>query len=222
MKWNTKEEAQKAHIDNYRSDNVAKQYGSPLQPHYNRVKFVIDNIDRDTFVLDVGCNGGALAIPLLQKNCYVKGVDLVEELVEKAKKRGVFAEVGEAEDLSRFDDNSFDYVVCTEVIEHLFDPTEAVSEAYRVLKPGGKYIVTVPYYGGRMANDDFLGDYHQQNFTFEMLDTLFHAFFKEGNVMHTEITYPDIYNTRNKIPFIKLDNGQIKYQPQWVGIVAEK
>jgi SAM-dependent methyltransferase len=222
MKWNSKEEAQKAHTENYRSDNVAKQYGSPLQPHYNRVRFVVDNVSSGSLVLDVGCNGGALAIPLLQKRCYVKGVDLVEELVEKAKKRGVFAEVGEAEDLSQFDDNSFDYVICTEVIEHLFDPTKAVQEAYRVLKPGGKYIATVPYYGGRMANDDFLGDYHQQNFTFEMLDTLFHAFFEDGKVFHYEICYPDIFNQRNNIPSQKQEDGSIKYQPQWVGLVAEK
>ncbi len=222
MKWNSKEEAQKAHIDNYRSDNVAKQYGSPLQPHYNRVRFVVDNIEDGKLVLDVGCNGGALAIPLLNKRCYVKGIDLVEELVEKAKSRGVFAEVGEAEDLSRFDDNTFDYVVCTEVIEHLFDPIQAVSEAHRVLKPGGKYIATVPYYGGRMANADFLGDYHQQNFTFEMLDKLFHGFFEKGKVFQHEITYPDIYNRTNNIPCVKLDDGTIKYQPQWVGLVAEK
>jgi len=221
MRWNSKEEAQKAHTDNYRSDNVSKQYGSPLQPHHNRVRFVVDSIESGSLVLDVGCNGGALALPLMQKRCYVKGIDLIEELVEKAKRRGIFAEVGEAEDLSMYDDNTFDNVVCTEVIEHLFDPAKAVEEAHRVLKKGGKYIATVPYYGGLMANDDFLGDYHQQNFTPEMLDTLFHAFFERGKVFSHAITYPEIYNRSNNIPFVEKD-GKRMYQPQWVGLVAEK
>ncbi len=44
-----------------------------------------------------------------------------------------------------FPDNTFDTVVCTEVLEHLlFDPMFAVSEMCRVLKPGGGVLITVP------------------------------------------------------------------------------
>ena len=223
MKWNSKEEAQKAHEDNYTSDNVLKQYGSPLQAHYHRIQFIINSVKPGALVLDVGCNGGAIGIQLMKKKCYVKGVDLVEHLVEKAKKRGIFAEVGQAEDLSRYPDNSFDSVICAEVLEHLYDPIPAVKEAYRVLKPGGSYIVTVPHIKGFMANrdnDDYLGDYHQQNFTFEMLDTLFHSVFdrEKGNVGHTEIPYTEAYN---KSSGIKRGVGG-KYPPQWVGILATK
>jgi 2-polyprenyl-3-methyl-5-hydroxy-6-metoxy-1,4-benzoquinol methylase len=213
MRWKSKKEAQDAHIIGYKSDNVAKQYGSTIQPHYNRVRFIVENVKSGSYVLDVGCNAGALCIPLIEeKQCHVKGVDLVENLVARAKKNGVFAQVGSAEDLSMFNDGEFDCVTCTEVLEHLYDPSEAVAEAYRVLKDGGLYIATVPYYGGKMANDNFLGDWHQQNFTYEMLDTLFHAFFKRGNVGHVEIPYPDLYCRANGL----------KNTPQWVGLVAKK
>lgn len=44
-----------------------------------------------------------------------------------------------------FQDNSFDGVLLTEVLEHCEDPREGVREAYRVLKPGGLALVTSPF-----------------------------------------------------------------------------
>jgi SAM-dependent methyltransferase len=41
---------------------------------------------------------------------------------------------------------SFDSVLCTYVLEHLEEPARAVAEAYRVLKPGGYALYTVPFY----------------------------------------------------------------------------
>ena len=42
--------------------------------------------------------------------------------------------------------NSFDTVLCTAVLEHLEEPLHALQEAYRVLKPGGYAIYTVPFF----------------------------------------------------------------------------
>jgi len=44
------------------------------------------------------------------------------------------------------EDNSVDCVLCTDVLEHLEEPKEAVAEAFRVLKPGGSAIYTVPLF----------------------------------------------------------------------------
>lgn len=43
------------------------------------------------------------------------------------------------------EDNSYECILCTEVLEHVRDPKLAVSELYRVLKPGGKIIVSTPF-----------------------------------------------------------------------------
>jgi Methylase involved in ubiquinone/menaquinone biosynthesis len=43
------------------------------------------------------------------------------------------------------DDASFDAVLCTEVLEHVADPVAAVREMARVLRPGGKIIITAPF-----------------------------------------------------------------------------
>ena len=43
-----------------------------------------------------------------------------------------------------FEDNEFDIFVTLDVFEHLFNPEKAIQEIYRVVKPGGCYIMTVP------------------------------------------------------------------------------
>lgn len=44
-----------------------------------------------------------------------------------------------------FDDGSFDFVVCTQVLEHVPDPGRHLSEMSRVLKPGGVLLLTLPF-----------------------------------------------------------------------------
>lgn len=51
--------------------------------------------------------------------------------------------VGSAEDIP-IDENSIDSILCTQVLEHIPHPQKAISEMYRVLKPGGFALVTVP------------------------------------------------------------------------------
>lgn len=44
-----------------------------------------------------------------------------------------------------FKDGSFDCVICLETMEHIKDPFRAMSEIYRILKPGGKFIGSAPF-----------------------------------------------------------------------------
>ena len=199
MRYSSIQESQDDHIKRYRTDGFLKGKGTRYSPDYHRVKFLLDNTPKESYVLDVGCNTGTVAIPLTQLGCYVKGIDIVPELVEKAIRRGIPAEIGTAENLSRFDDNEFDVVICAEVLEHLYDPLPAIQEAYRVLKPGGKYLVTIPHSNSLMAGDK-LGDYHQQNFSMEILDTLFYCVFERGKVFFVEIPYIDEYCKANGVP----------------------
>lgn len=84
-------------------------------------------------VLDIGAGTGTL-IKLIPGSI---GVDIVE-------KPGIIKA-----DITNlpFDDGSFDTVFCTEVLEHLEDKDlkKGVQEVFRVLKPGGFFIVTTPF-----------------------------------------------------------------------------
>jgi methionine biosynthesis protein MetW len=95
--------------------------------------------------LDVGCgDGGTSGVWLHEYAAGYVGVDISPSAVRMAADRGLDAQlIDDAAELP-FDDASFDVAVCIEVIEHLFEPQRALSEIVRVLRPGGRLIVTVP------------------------------------------------------------------------------
>jgi len=94
-------------------------------------------------VLDVGCGTGRLIRKLVDKGAIVTGADISPEMLKIAKKKFDKVEFieGDIEHLP-FEDESFDMVIATFVIVHLKDLRKAFDEVYRVLKPGGSFIVT--------------------------------------------------------------------------------
>lgn len=68
------------------------------------------------------------------------------------------------EDMHIFEANSIGSILCSEVIEHVKHPDLALAEAFRVLKPGGKLILTTPY-AIVVHNTPEDGGFHGRNFT---------------------------------------------------------
>lgn len=54
-----------------------------------------------------------------------------------------------------YNDNSFDYIYCSHVLEHIIDDRLAMSELYRVLKPGGWAMLLVPIMTSGKTEEDF-------------------------------------------------------------------
>jgi 2-polyprenyl-6-hydroxyphenyl methylase/3-demethylubiquinone-9 3-methyltransferase len=95
--------------------------------------------------LDLGCGNGRVGGPLLTRyGAGYIGVDISRTAVAAARDFGLDARV--IDDVAKlpFDSNSFDFVLCIEVLEHLFRPDLAAREIGRVLRPGGTALVTVP------------------------------------------------------------------------------
>jgi SAM-dependent methyltransferase len=101
-------------------------------------------------VLDLGCGNGFLAGRLADLGCDVVGVDPDEKGIQIAsttypKVRFIRADATSitVNDVGR----TFDVVVSSEVIEHLFDPAAMVRAAHYLLTPVGLFVVSTPYHG---------------------------------------------------------------------------
>jgi SAM-dependent methyltransferase len=94
-------------------------------------------------VLDVGCRAGALTRSYLDGNTVV-GVDVDREALAEAARLGIETVWADAQRRLPFEDETFDVVVAGEVLEHLALPQAFVDEAFRLLRPGGTLVGSVP------------------------------------------------------------------------------
>lgn len=105
--------------------------------------------EADASVLDVGCGSGALAEAIQKKGYQVWGIELNEQAAEAARARGVHRVIqGDITSLASvrpaLGDMRFDYLVFSDVLEHLYDPFTILTEYASLLKPGGRVLVSVP------------------------------------------------------------------------------
>ncbi len=115
---------------------------------YKNIKLFANKITGN--VLDVGC-GNKPYEELFHCNRYV-GLEYDNEANRESKKADFFYD-GKT---FPFADAEFDSLICNEVLEHIFNPSEFLAEINRVLKRGGYAIMTVP----------FVWDEHEQPFDY--------------------------------------------------------
>ena len=108
-------------------------------------------------VLDMGCGAGRHAFETVRRGCRIVALDQsLEELVDVRNTFAAMIEAGELHDHVQgqpvsadalelpFADETFDRIICSEVLEHIPDDQTAIRELARVLRPGGSIAVTVP------------------------------------------------------------------------------
>ena len=93
--------------------------------------------------LDLGCGTGRLVKDLINSGAEVVGIDISDEMIKIMKNKfpKVKSLVADSENLL-FDDSSFDFVIASFFIVHLKNLTKTFDEIYRVLKDGGKFVLT--------------------------------------------------------------------------------
>ena len=95
-------------------------------------------------LLDVGCGDGAM---LRQLDGFeaLAGVDVSEAAVRIARSQGLDVRAVDVNTgVLPFDSESFETVLCLDVIEHVFDPLQLVAELRRVTAPGGELLISTP------------------------------------------------------------------------------
>ena len=96
--------------------------------------------------LDIGTGNGFLprvARPLLN-GVTITGTDFAVNALDTAGEVDVKIRNDIDQEGLPFEQESFDFVTCLEVIEHLVFPSQAIAEIARVLRPGGRVVITVP------------------------------------------------------------------------------
>jgi 2-polyprenyl-3-methyl-5-hydroxy-6-metoxy-1,4-benzoquinol methylase len=134
--------------------------------HVARIQTILDMISglgNGLEVLDVGCGHGIISEHIWKMGHHVTCADLptITSIVHKRRVLSVVA--SDAEHLA-FAENSFDVVLASEVLEHLWNPNDFLDEAHRILRANGHCIIEVPE-----GRESLRWDSHIQVFTMEGL-----------------------------------------------------
>jgi SAM-dependent methyltransferase len=123
-------------------------------------------------VLDLGCGLGGFLPSLQQLGFETIAADMDRDSLRYCHDRG-FLQCSEIDCYQLpFPDCSFDWVTMFDVIEHIEDDTRVLREVKRILKPGGKAMISVPAYPFLYANNDRIAQ-HYRRYTRKAVDTLF-------------------------------------------------
>jgi methionine biosynthesis protein MetW len=101
---------------------------------------------KESNILDIGCHDGTFLSLVKNKNNNFYGIEASDWGVEKSRKKGIEVQQFFFDDKASlpYEDNFFDIVVAGEIIEHIFDTDLFLTEIRRVLKLGGKLLISTP------------------------------------------------------------------------------
>lgn len=109
------------------------------------LRFLDDNKISDGKLLDIGSGSGVILSLAIQKGFDATGIELSAGLVgycQTVQLNALNMNLLEA----KFEDNYFDVITMSQVLEHIKTPKSILKEIKRILKPGGFLIISVPNY----------------------------------------------------------------------------
>lgn len=177
---------------------------------------LIDILDskKNEIVLDLGCGDGTLAKEIEEKGSKVIGIDLSENMIQKAKENGIEAYVMSAIDL-KFSNNYFDKVFSNAVLHWIKDLDTNVKEINRVLKKNGKFVAEFGGYGNIKSLCEAMQTVFSENKDFGTFENPWNFI--------SDIEYKKILEKNNfEVQSIELINRptKINHIKEWLDIFA--
>lgn len=139
-----------------------------------------EKLNKHAHLLDAGCGYGIYTMMLAERGFRVDATDLEEERVKAISRRlheypeiekNITVTAGSLTSLP-FPSESYDGIICSEVIEHITDHAKAVHELARVLTKGGTLILSVPHISEHNKKFFRMFGHERPGYTKESLDTL--------------------------------------------------
>lgn len=126
-------------------------------------------------ILDFGCGSGYLVGKLQEMGYDAHGVDFETDAIDYGANSGIKNLASGGGDRIEYADASFDLVVVLDVLEHIEYERPVIEELVRILKPGGKILVTVPAYQWMWGVQDEVS-HHFRRYTEQSLVKVFKPF----------------------------------------------
>jgi SAM-dependent methyltransferase len=167
---------------------IAARYGRPRtqpQPH-------------SLSILDVGCGTGAMSARLLKWGNVVSA-DFSPLALEFSRRRGLNHLLGADAMRLPLASHRFDLITVMDVLEHLPDDQAALCEFFRVLKPGGRVIATVPAYQHLWSEHDVALMHHRRYTRTQVGERFRSAGFQVEKLSHTMTTLYPIVSLQRRL-----------------------
>lgn len=135
--------------DPFHASSVQKLFGrlmylQPLARANANRSIVFLRVQPGGHVLEIGCGSGWMLRRLKDAGWKATGIDFDPAAVDAARSLGLEDISVNSLEKCAYKDASFDAVIMSDVIEHLYDPAGTVRECARILKPGGTLVVLTP------------------------------------------------------------------------------
>jgi len=179
--------------------NIATRYRTKLI--FNLIK-----PKKEDKLLDVGCGIGYM-VSLFSKKCKAYGIDAEAESIKIAKElnegNGIFL-AGNALKMP-FKKNAFDYVIASEIIEHVPNDNLFMKEIVRVTKKRGTIILTTPSLEGLFKVSDTCHEYGtEKHFKEGYKEEEIVKLFKRNGCKVKKVRYSMIFFTQTLINLVKI------------------
>lgn len=189
----------------------------------NSLSLIIKNIKHGSIILEFGPGNGRMTKYLKEElNCEIYIVEIDEEAGMQAAKYSSDYFIGDIEEyiwIKKFQGIKFDYIIFADVLEHLYQPKEALDKSLDLLKDDGSVFISIP----NIAHNSIIIDLMNNNFNYKeigLLDNTHIRFFTYNTIIRlfqeSNLEIVKQLATYSKVGETEFNNSYNELSPQMI------